>query len=382
MEILLRSKSLKNCNNNTNAFFALLRAGLWEKEARLLECGDVNFPEIYDLAAGQSVVGLLAAGLEHVNDVKPPQTFVLNIVGETLQIEQRNKEMNDFIALLIARLQNEGISALLVKGQGIAQCYERPMWRSSGDIDLLLDRNNYESAKKSLKPLAVEVEKENVSKLHCSLNIDSWIVELHGTMRSGISQGFDQMIDKVQADTFENKRIREWHNGKTNVPLPDINNDIIFVFTHILQHYFWGGIGLRQICDWCRLLWTYHSSIDVDLLEARLTEMKAMTEWRTFAAYAVNLLGYPEEEMPLFDSSEKWKRKAYRVNDYVMKVGNFGRNRDMSYISRYPYLLRKVMSFMRATGDLFNHFIVFPRTTIAAMRGIVVNGTKAVFEGR
>ena len=107
-----------------------------------------------------------------------------------------------------------------------------------------------------------------------------------------------------------------------------------------------------------------------------------MTEWRTFAAYAVNLLGYPEEEMPLFDSSEKWKRKAYRVNDYVMKVGNFGRNRDMSYISRYPYLLRKVMSFMRATGDLFNHFIVFPRTTIAAMRGIVVNGTKAVFEGR
>ena len=86
-----------------------------------------------------------------------------------MQLEQqRNKEMNKFIALLIARLQNEGISVLLlVKGQGIAQCYERPMCRSSGDIDLLLDRHSYESAKKSLKPLAIEVEKENVSKLHC-----------------------------------------------------------------------------------------------------------------------------------------------------------------------------------------------------------------------
>ena len=59
-------------------------------------------------------------------------------------------------------------------------------------------------------------------------------------MRSGISQGFDRMIDKVQADTFENKRIRGWHNGKTKVPLPDVNNDIIFVFTHILHHFFLG----------------------------------------------------------------------------------------------------------------------------------------------
>lgn len=75
------SKSLKNCNNNTNAFFALLRAGIWEKEVWLLEYGNVDFPEIYDLATGQSVVGLLVAGLGHVHDVKPLQTFVLNIVG-------------------------------------------------------------------------------------------------------------------------------------------------------------------------------------------------------------------------------------------------------------------------------------------------------------
>ena len=67
----------------------------------------------------------------------------------------------------------------------------------------------------------------------------------------------------------------------------------------------------------------------------------------------------------------------------MLKVGNLGRNRDMSYISRYTLCsLRKVYYFICATGDMFNHVIVFPRTSIAAMRGIVVNGTKVVFEGR
>lgn len=57
-------------------------------------------------------------------------------------IEQRNKGMNIFISELIDKLQKEDIYAILVKGQGIAQCYEKPLWRSSGDIDLLLSDSN------------------------------------------------------------------------------------------------------------------------------------------------------------------------------------------------------------------------------------------------
>ena len=40
-------------------------------------------------------------------------------------LEMRNKSMNDFIVMLFKLLQEKSISALLVKGQGIAQCYEK-----------------------------------------------------------------------------------------------------------------------------------------------------------------------------------------------------------------------------------------------------------------
>lgn len=94
--------------------------------------------------------------------------------------------MSSFIATLLEKINSEGIYSLLVKGQGIAQCYERPLWRASGDIDLFLDRENYYKAKNFLAPLAKSVEEENPANLHLGMTINTWVVELHGTLRSGL----------------------------------------------------------------------------------------------------------------------------------------------------------------------------------------------------
>ena len=99
-------------NNNQLAFFELLRAGLWEKEARLSMIGTIDYKVVYRIAEEQSVLGLIAA------------EDVLQFVGSALQIEQRNQAMNAFVSDLAERLRGEQIYTLLVKGQGIAQCYE------------------------------------------------------------------------------------------------------------------------------------------------------------------------------------------------------------------------------------------------------------------
>ena len=168
-------------NNNQQAFFALVRAGLWEKDVQLLPYGEVDYAEVMRLAQEQTVVGLVAAGLEHVTDVKVPQVWALQFAGRTIQLEQRNKAMNQFIADLVAKMREADIYTLLVKGQGIAQCYEKPLWRSSGDVDLLLSVENFEKAKSLLLPLSSGNKPEcNYSK-ELGYYIDSWSVELHGT---------------------------------------------------------------------------------------------------------------------------------------------------------------------------------------------------------
>ena len=55
--------------NNQEAFVALVRAGLWEKDVQIACYEPFDFKEIYKLAQEQAVVGLVAAGLEHVVDM-------------------------------------------------------------------------------------------------------------------------------------------------------------------------------------------------------------------------------------------------------------------------------------------------------------------------
>ena len=317
-----------------------------------------------------------------------------------MQLEQRNQAMNYFIGVLVEKMREAGIYTVLVKGQGVGQCYDRPLWRSCGDVDLFFDAENYERAKTFLSPLAVEVEPEEKRKKHLAMTIDPWLVELHGLMPTEISERINACVERVQSDIFAGGGVRVWKNDGADVPLPSPDNDVIIVFTHFLQHFFCGGVGLRQICDWCRLLLTYRDSIDRGLLERRLREMGIVSEWQAFGAFAVEYLGLPftvyrllllEDDVNLNDNEnqnvnlkpETWnlkpslRRKARRICRVVLEAGNFGHNKDNSYRSKYPKLVEKSITFFRRLGEYARLFAIFPADTPRFFVTYVGRRTKA-----
>lgn len=339
---------------------------------------EVDFSEMLRLAQEQSVVGLVAAGIEQINTI--PYETKLQFIGLASQIQQRNEAMNRFIAELVQNMQLAGITTLLVKGQGVAQCYERPLWRTSGDVDFLLSDDDYQKAKKFLVPLSSSESEYSTSK-HLAMTIDSWEVELHGLLRCSLSVKINRGLDDIRKNTFYDGCVRSWTNRGVQVFLLGVENDIIYVFVHFLNHFYKGGIGLRQICDWCRLLWTYRSELDLRILEQRIKRMGLMSEWKAFGAFAVDYLGMPVEAMPLYSSDEIWKKKASRIKDFILEVGNFGHNRDMSYYSSKPYLVRKVISFNRRFGDIIKHAKIFPLDSIRFFPNIMFNGIKSDVRG-
>lgn len=351
---------MKIKDKNIQAFFSLIRAGLWEKEVRLVPSGGIDFAEVFRLAEEQSVVGLVAAGIEHIVDAKPQEKDLLQFVNVTESLMIQNQAMNYFIGIMVEKMREAGIFTVLVKGQGVGQCYERPLWRSCGDVDLFFDAENYEKAKGFLTPLASEVEPEDKRKKHLAMTIDPWLVELHGLMPTEISERINAGVKQVQNDIFAGGGVRVWKNDGADVPLPSPDNDVIIVFTHFLQHFFVGGVGLRQICDWCRLLWTYRESIDRDLLLRRLQEMGIVSEWKAFGAFAVEYLGLPAEALPLLATGGLWSRKAKRICRVVLDAGNFGHNKDNSYRSRYPLLVEKSITFSRRIVEYVQLFSIFP----------------------
>ena len=399
-------------NKTDNVFFELVKAGLWGNGNPDIRIdGTTDWNKVYQLAQEQSVQGLVLQGLEELRaknlELRVPQTLLLQWIGEVQMIEQRNKKMNVFVADLIEKLRKYDIYTLLIKGQGIAQCYENPLWRSSGDVDLLLSKDNYEKAKSFLLSKGELTEPEEAAKKHLALQIEQWAVELHGTLHIGLSARVDRMLDNVQYDVFHRGEVRSValdvndnlnDNGTTKsfksvqVFLPAANEDVVYVFAHILQHFYKGGIGLRQVCDWCRLLYTYRDSLNYGLLEQRIKQAGLMSEWKAFGTFAVEYLGMPVEAMPLLDVRRKkedgrceidanLRKKADKICEFILEVGNFGHNRDNSYLQKHSYFVQKCISAWRRVKDLCRHATIFPVNSVRFFFGIMYNGILSTLRG-
>ncbi len=372
--------------NNQQVFLALLRAGLWgdvkvngfsqndfnSAELKAIPKGQadglkvnelpmaIDYDVVLRLAGEQSVVGLVAAGLETLPTGILPLTEKLKLVGICQLIEQRNVAMNRFITELVRKMQEAGINVVLVKGQGVAQCYEKPLWRAAGDIDFMLDEENYRKAKSLLTPLATHVETEDKPRMHLGMTFEPWTVELHGTMHTGVSRRINRVIDEVQREVCTQGSVRSWNNGGVEVMLPNPGNDALLIFTHFINHFYGSGIGLRQVCDWCRLLWTYREQIDIELLQSRLKAMGLLTTWKAFAALSVEHLGMTKEAMPLYEKSKSYSRKAKRICKFILETGDLGHNKDQSYRTKYPKRVANVVTFFRRLGEFARIATIFP----------------------
>ena len=358
-----------------NYLLELLRISLWNEGELSGLPTEEEWNEMLETAKKQTLVGLLFCGIDILpQEQRPPKKLLLQWIGLTQITEQRNEALNRYLAKLVRKLRKENITVVLVKGQGVAQCYESPLRRESGDIDFLVDEDNYRLGKELLTKHAQKVHEENTFDKHFSVDMKGCIVELHGSMRSMLPKRADNMIDEVQEDTLKNGKTRIWLNNEVEIALPSPDNDVIFVFTHILKHFFHYGIGLRQVCDWCRLLWTYKESIDKELLEERLNKMGLMSEWKAFGALAVDKLGMPADAMPFYSSEKSWKRKADRILSFIIKTGNFGHNRDTSYQHKYTFIVRKAISFKRHIGDSLSHFLIFPKDSVKIFGRLICEG--------
>ena len=390
----------KNNDNTVRVFFKLLRSGLWgssedvsaaerksesifpEGEIKSLNLTeDLDWKQLYRLACEQTVAGYVAVGLEqYVAKMKNNQsdrtdnekinasrhTVPENVIQAFKKIKfsigLSNYRMNDFLANIIKELEEVGIEPLLLKGQGVAQNYLSPEVRQAGDIDLLLYREDYEKAKMLLIPKADNLEIETSSRKHLGMHFGNIEVELHGTVYGNFGSKFNTYLDKKQEELFIKKNFRHWCYNGVEISMPSADFDALFIFTHFLNHFYFGGLGLRQICDWIMFLHKSVQHINRNKLETDIKKLGLLREWQTFGCFAVKYLGLPEEEMPMYNN--KYTKKADKIRDFLIASGNFGKSRGYRDYSKDCYITRKAKSLFIKGGYIINFLPVFPGNTI------------------
>ncbi len=363
-------------------FFDILRKGLWgESYAKINYSTDAEvWKAILDLGFSQTVAGIVADGLSNCPQGVVPSEVAREIISASISTEQLNERMNAAIAQLMPAFDRADVPAVVVKGQAIAQCYRHPLSRTPGDIDLIVKCEDYERAKAVVQELSGNEGVCTPEVKHFAVTFGDVEVEVHGTIHTNLEAGINNILDIMQADLFMDGGSRLWDCNGAKVQIPSEDFNALYIFVHFLQHFFFGGMGLRQLCDLTMALHSGRGRIDEQKLSERLKSMKLETEWKTLVAFLVEYLGLPEQEAPFFDKT--YCSKTHRVWKNLRNTGNFGRGKPRRYGAKSPYLLRKSESFIRYISNLPDRVLLFPGNSLKTFRRFFSRGLKAVSQGK
>ena len=303
------------------SFFALLRAGLWNREPEG-DCFPLSpevWQRVYKLACKQTVEGIVYDGILQLPEhYFPPKQLLLNWVVTVDSIEKKNKRMNKAIAELSDFFTKNGITAFLMKGQGIAACYHNPLHRVCGDIDLSFpDKKDFTQACRLIMENSIEIEKQ--AGFSVCYTWKDVLIELHQFFLDISNPFLSNYLCRLQQQEKVHSIYLEVDGRKVLLPSPVLTH--VSVNTHILRHLLSFGISIRQLCDSARVCCMYHNSKELHSLK-EIYGKSGIYRWiQLLNNLLVNYLGMPSTYLPFPLMSQ---RKADMMMKDILQSGSFG----------------------------------------------------------
>ncbi len=329
------------------AFLALLKAGLWGKSINdeIFPLDEDTWKQIYLLARRQTVEGILFDGMMLLpRTCLPPMPLLMKWTAEIDRVESMNRQMNKVVGNLATLFADHKITAVLLKGQGIASCYDNPLHRICGDADWCFpEKGEWGKAYKLIADTGVTIKRQAGFSMTykwkgCLIEHHKRVLDVHNPFLHTYLHSF-----------FEENYCQELVlDGKVvNILSPLLTH--LSVNTHILKHMLAFGIGIRQLCDTASVYRHYYGEVDGAELEKIYRKMGIYRWIQVLNALLVGYLGMPADFLPFPLSGDE--DAEWMIED-VLQVGNFG-----FYDKRFgSKSMNTGTRRQNAIGSLFHHF--------------------------
>lgn len=315
------------------AFFELLKSGLWNISLNcdiFHDLSDTEWKEVYNISFKQTVMGITYDGITKLPiEYRPNKKLLLQWGLFTIKIEQNNLLINTILAEVFKYYKDQGLSPILLKGQGMGQYYPNPKHRQPGDIDIYFNSyEEYQQANHIVSKWDGVVLDEETTK-HQSFNYKNVTIENHHTY----FEFYNEMNIRAWKRVMKylplcDNEFFQFEECKVVVPSPQMN--AVYIFLHLFHHFLTIGVGLRQVCDWMCLLNAHSENIDSCLFERAINDLPIKRGVRALKYIAVNYLGFPRAKtIPVDIDSTQTKRDAKIMLEDIMASGNFAHDTEM-----------------------------------------------------
>ena len=274
---------------------------------------------IYAWMQKQALTGIAFLGIEHLpKEQKPPRRLLLEWYVQTEQIKKRNAELETEALGVVNKFLKDGFQSVVLKGHGIARLYPRGYYRISGDIDLWFgaERRDVERYVRKLVPDGrflyhhVDFMPRNGTEIEIHFT-PSWMsgYDTNKALQRFFKTHAGQLFDKVQKPT-----------NYTELPIPSLGFNRIYILVHIYRHLFGEGIGLRQLMDYYYVL--QQGFTEEERIETlRVLSSLNMLRFTKAVMYVLQTVFGMQDRFLLMEPNEKEGR--FLLNE-IMQAGNFG----------------------------------------------------------
>ena len=265
-------------------FFEFLQVAIGNRESLSRELSDNEWQVVFRLLKEHALIGVGFSAVErlHAKGVVCPMQLRMQWYALVVQIERRNEQLNALCKKVTEQFEHDGLSTCILKGQGNIFNYPKELGRrrQSGDIDVWATPINDDGLSIKDKGIAIAVQ--------TGKNVVEY-VEYHGhkAIREYVRlqyrlKGMDSHpkvcyhhIDAPDMDGIEvevhyrptfcrsfirNRRMQKWYDtlasecmsNRTSegFAVPTASFNVVYQMAHLFEHYFEGGIGLRQMMDY------------------------------------------------------------------------------------------------------------------------------------
>ena len=308
-----------------NLFTELVRVTIGNQEYLSRVPSTEEWQTVYAFAEKQALVGVCFCGLQRLpKEQQPPKALLLRWFALAEQIKERNSLVNTRTCELQKLLEDEGLRACVLKGQGVARLYDfngnvilnlndkLGAYRQSGDIDVWVDGERDDT----IRHMKAHYKCDRAVIHHIDVEVfDDVPVEVH------FVPSYAYCLPRYRAY----KRFFNKYKNECFVPsehgfcVPSLGFNVVYLLMHIFRHVFHEGIGLRQLMDYYFVLRNINLNRNTNANIA-LREMGLLRFAGAVMYVEREVFGLQKEYM-LCEPDEK---AGQYLLDEIMLAGNFG----------------------------------------------------------
>lgn len=286
-------------NNDVRVFAKLLSACVFGN-GKIDESENINWNFVFSCALKSDVLPLLLPAFRQNGGVKAENLAAVEKRASVDAYKETKKEA--CAAKFLNALKANGIIAVVLKGLAYKALYPYPEFRKMSDIDLLVLDGDLKKVYEIAKTVGnVTNDKEfHHFTVDLTLNVET------------ASNLYPDKENSLFGEYLINDEITEdvickfsFYNDEFYTLSPTHN--VLYCTYHMFKHFIFGGVGVRQMCDFALLISKFSDEIDWQYVIAQ-SERAKMTK------FVYSLVRIADVYFD-FDASDFYENCSERVDD-------------------------------------------------------------------